>query len=92
MGAVGTGTGQGRRALLMCCAQLFPSPLAPGPGRYAKAILPIAWLGKLRLEIGSGFPTAAAMSQCPGAGVINPTSLYPPPHCTTLNKPLYLSK
>ena len=33
----------------MCCAQLFPSPLAPGPGRYAKAILPIAWLGKLRL-------------------------------------------
>lgn len=50
MGAVGTGTGQGRRALLMCCAQLFPSPLAPGPGRYAKAILPIAWLGKLRLR------------------------------------------
>ena len=50
MGAVGTGTGQGRRALLMCCAQLFPSPLAPGPGRYAKAILPIAWLGKLRIE------------------------------------------
>lgn len=50
MGAVGTGMGQGRRALLMCCAQLFPSPLAPGPGRYAKAILPIAWLGKLRLR------------------------------------------
>lgn len=66
MGAVGTGT-QGLRTLLMCCAQLFPSPLAPGPGRYAKANPTHCLAGKAEAERPAG-PTAAAMSQRPGQG------------------------
>ena len=61
----------------MCCAQLFPSPLALGPGRYARPSYPLPDWETQGCKTGSGFPTPAAMSQCPGAGVVNPTSPTP---------------
>lgn len=62
--AIGTGNREKARCLVICCAQLFPSALAPGPGRYATHCM----AGKTETEgLAMAFPIATAMSQRPVA-------------------------
>lgn len=52
-----------------------PVPWLQAQAAMSKQACPLPGWESQGWEAGGGFPTAAAMSQCPGAGVANPTPL-----------------